>query len=111
MIPSILLVLEATECHICEKDLGHEKTGRFDHLGKLKEWLDILHMDTRRVPLERELKKKVKEFDGVKYLWKDLEVLLLEKKGKGQVEIETKEGRRIVKKQELKLTPEFKEIS
>ena len=68
-------------------------------------------MDTRRVPLERELKKKVKEFDGVKYLWKDLEVLLLEKKGKGQVEIETKEGRRIVKKQELKLTPEFKEIS
>ena len=53
--------MEATKCHICEKDLGHEKTGRFDHLGKLKEWLDILHMDTRRVPLERELKKKVKE--------------------------------------------------
>ena len=47
-------------------------------------------MDTRRVPLERELKKKVKEFDGVKYLWKD---------------------RRLIKKQELKLTPEFKEIS
>ena len=103
--------MEATKCHICEKDLGHEKTGRFNHLGKLKEWLDILHMDTRRVPLERELKKKVKEYDGVKYLWKDLEVLLLEKKGKGQVEIETREGRRIVKKQELKLTPEFKEIS
>ena len=103
--------MEATQCHICEKDLGQEKAGRFDHLGKLKEWLDILHMDTRRVPLERELKKKVKEFDGVKYLWKDLEVLLLEKKGKGKVEIETKEGRRLVKKQELKLTPEFKEIS
>ena len=103
--------MEATQCHICEKDLGQEKTGRFDHLGKLKDWLDILHMDTRRVPLERELKKKVKEFDGVKYLWKDLEVLLLKKKGKGKVEIETKEGRRLVKKQELKLTPEFKEIS
>ena len=103
--------MEATQCHICEKDLGQEKAGRFDHLGKLKEWLDILKMDTRRVPLEKELKKKVKEFDGVKYLWKDLEVLLLEKKGKGKVEIETKEGRRLVKKQELKLTPEFKEIS
>ena len=103
--------MEATQCHICEKDLGQEKAGRFDHLGKLKEWLDILHMDTRRVPLERELKKKVKEFDGVKYLWKDLEVLQLEKKGNDKVEIETKEGRRLVKKQELKLTPEFKEIS
>ena len=38
-------------------------------------------------------------------------MLLTEKKGNGKVEIETKEGRRLVKKQELKLTPEFKEIS
>ena len=103
--------MEATQCHICEKDLGQEKDGRFDHLGKIKEWLDILQMDTRRVPLEKELKKKVKEFEGVKYLWNHLEVLLMEKKGNGKVEIKTKEGRKIVKKRELKLTPEFKEIS
>ena len=68
-------------------------------------------MDTRRVPLEKELKKKVKEFEGVKYLWNHLEVLLMEKKGNGKVEIKTKEGRKIVKKQELKLTSEFQEIS
>ena len=102
--------MEATQCHICEKDLVPEKGGRVDHLGQIKEWLDILQMDTRRVPLEKELKKTVKEFEGVKYLWNDLEVLL-KKKGNGKLEIKTKEGRKIVKKQELKLTPEFKEIS
>ena len=58
----------ATQCHICEKDLGQEKGGRVDHLAKIKEWLDILELDTRRIPIKKELNKKVKEFEGVRYL-------------------------------------------
>ena len=50
--------MEATHCHICEKDLGQEKGGRVDHLAKIKDWLDILQLDTRRIPIKRNGIKK-----------------------------------------------------
>ena len=68
-------------------------------------------MDTRRIPIKKEWNKKVKEFEGVKYIWNDTEVLEMKKKGNGKVEIKTKEVRKTVKNKELKLTPEFQKLS
>ena len=93
------------------KTLEQEKDGRVDHRTQIKEWLDILQLDTRKIPVKKELNKKVKEFEGVKYIWNDTEVLEMKKKGNGKVEITIKEGRKIVNNKELKLTPEFQEIS
>jgi hypothetical protein len=80
--------MEATTCHICEEDLGCEKSGRKDHLGNMKDWLEINKLDTRRIPNEIELKKAKKEFEGIRYTWKGINVLKLLRKGKSKVEIE-----------------------
>ena len=49
--------MEATTCHICEKPLEEEINGRVDHLENMKEWLKIYHVDLRKIPSEKELKK------------------------------------------------------
>ena len=68
------------QCNFCKKDLGQEKGGRVDHLAQIKEWLDLLQLDTRRIPTKKELNKKVKAFEGVKYLWNNTEVLEMKKR-------------------------------
>ena len=57
--------MEATTCHICEKDLGEEIDGRVDHLENMREWLEILQLDLRKIPSEKELEKAMKEYNGI----------------------------------------------
>ena len=74
----------------------------------MKDWLEINKLDTGRIPNEKELKKANKEFEGIRYTWKGINVTKLLKKGKGKVEIEVGEGTIIVKLSELKKTEEYK---
>ena len=100
--------MESTTCHICEEDLGCEKTGRKDHLGNMKDWLDINKLDTRRIPNEIELKKAKKEFEGIRYTWKGNNVLKILRNGKGKVEIDVEDmNTKTVKLSELKKTHEY----
>ena len=61
--------MEATTCHICEKLLGDDINGRMDHLTNIKYWLEILNLDLRKIPTEKEWKKAIKEFQGMIYLY------------------------------------------
>ena len=63
-----------------------------DHLSIIKPWVEIMDLDTRKIPTEKELDKALKEFEGIKYTWNDMEVLKLNKKGK-KVEIHMKKNR------------------
>ena len=60
--------MEATTCHICEKDLGEEINGRVDHLENMKEWLEILQLDLRKIPNEKELKNLVPRIQNSRFL-------------------------------------------
>merc|ERR1711905_6388 len=58
---------QATECHICEKPLEDDVNGRMDHLTNIQHWLEILNLDLRKIPIEKEMEKAMNEFDGIKY--------------------------------------------
>ena len=74
----------------------------------MNNWLEINKLDTGRIPNEKELKKANKEFEGIRYTWKGINVPKLIRKGKGKVEIEMGEGTTIVKLSEIKKTEEYK---
>ena len=72
--------MDATTCHICEKPLEDDVNGRMDHLSNIKQWLEILSLDLRKIPIEKEMEKAMNEFDGIKYTSKDIPVLNFKKK-------------------------------
>ena len=79
--------MEATQCHICDKPLEDDINGRIDHLTNMKELLEILNLDLRKVPSEKELKKAMKEYHGLKFTWNGIPVINLTKKLKSKVVI------------------------
>ena len=101
--------MEATTCHICEKPLGDDINGRMDHLTNIKYWLEILNLDLRKIPTEKELKKAIKEFQGIKFTWNDIPVLKVKRKGKGKAEIKVGDDTKTVKLDELKKTEKYQE--
>ena len=102
--------MQATECHICEKDLGEEINGRVDHLENIKEWLGILKLDLRKIPSEKELKKAIKEYHGIKFTWNNIPVLKMKKKPKNKAEIKVGDKTKTVKLDELKKTHDYQEF-
>ena len=102
--------MEATECHICEKPLEDDVNGRMDHLTNIQHWLEILNLDLRKIPIEKEMEKAMNEFDGIKYTWRDSPVLEMKKKGKVKVIIKVGDESKTVKFSELKNTDEYQEI-
>ena len=75
---------QATQCHICEKPLEDDINGRMDHLTNIQHWLEILNLDLRKVPSEKELKKAIKEYHGLKFTWNGIPVMNLTKKPKNK---------------------------
>ena len=57
--------MEATECHICEKPLEDDVNGRMDHLTNIQHWLEILNLDLRKIPIEKEMEKAMDRDDAV----------------------------------------------
>ena len=102
--------MEATQCHICDKPLEDDINGRIDHLTNMKEWLEILNLDLRKVPSEKELKKAMKEYHGLKFKWNGIPVINLSKKRKCKVVIKLGEKYKTVKMSELKKTHEYQEF-
>ena len=93
--------MDATTCHICEKPLEDDGNGRMDHLSNIKQWLEILSLDLRKIPIEKEMEKAMNEFDGIKYTWKDIPVLTVKKKVKVKVVIQVGDESKTVKLDEL----------
>ena len=89
--------MDATQCHICEKPLEDDANGRVDHLSNIKQWLEILSLDVRKIPIEKELEKVLNNYEDIKYTWKDNPVLTLKKKGKVKVVIQMKDKTKTVK--------------
>merc|ERR1711888_581217 len=100
--------MQATSCHICEKPL--EDDARMDHLTNIQHWLEILNLDVRKIPIEKEMEKKLNEFEDIKYTWKGNPVLSMKKKGKVKVIIQMKDETKTVKFSVLKKTPEYQEF-
>merc|ERR1712055_508885 len=94
--------MDATTCHICEKPLEDDINGRMDHLTNIQHWLEILNLDLRKVPSEKELKKAIKEYHGLKFTWNGIPVMNLTKKPKNKAEIKVGEKYKTVKLDVLK---------
>ena len=77
-------------------------------MSNIKAWLEINDLDLRRIPTEKELKKAIKDFQGIRYTWNGNVVKKFQKKRKAKVEIQVKEGTKVVKLSELKKTEEYK---
>merc|ERR1711888_406502 len=54
--------------------------GRMDHLTNIQEWLEILNLDLRKIPSEKELKKAMIEYHHIKFTWNNIPVLEMIKK-------------------------------
>ena len=102
--------MQATTCHICEKPLEDDINGRMDHLTNIQHWLEILNLDLRKVPSEKELKKAIKEYHGLKFTWNGIPVMNLTKKPKNKAEIKVGEKYKTVKLDELKKTEKYQEF-
>merc|ERR1712030_128996 len=76
----------------------------------IQHWLEILNMDVRKIPIEKEMEKAMNQFDGIKYTWRDSPVLSVKKKGKVKVIIKVGDESKTVKFSELKNTDEYQEI-
>ena len=76
----------------------------------MNKWLEILQLDLRKVPSEKELKKAMKEYHGIKYTWNGIPVINLTKKRKSKAEIKVGEKYKTVKMSELKKTHEYQEF-
>merc|ERR1711891_140061 len=76
----------------------------------MKEWLKINQLDLRKIPIEKDLEKVLNEFQAIKYTWKDIPVLKVNKKGKGKVQIQMKDDTKTVKLSELKKTSKYEEF-
>ena len=81
-----------------------------DHLSIIKPWVEAMGLETRKIPTEKELNKALKNFEAIRYTWKDMNVLNFNKKGK-KVEIYLKKERKLVDWAELEKTQEFKKFS
>ena len=76
----------------------------------MKELLEILNLDLRKVPSEKELKKAIKEYHGLKFTWNGIPVMNLTKKPKNKAEIKVGEKYKTVKMSELKKTHDYQEF-
>merc|ERR1711888_161804 len=104
------IFMNATTCHICEKPIEDDVNGREDHLSNIKQWLEILSLDVRKIPIEKEMEKKLNDYGDIKYTWKGNPVLSVKKKGKVKVVIKVGDESKTVKLDELKKTPEYQEF-
>ena len=102
--------MEATQCHICEKPLEDDINGRMDHLTNIQEWLQILNLDLRKIPSEKELKKAMIEYHHIKFTWNNIPVLEMKKKSKNKAEIKVGDKTKTVKLEELKKTEKYQEF-
>merc|ERR1712105_508185 len=96
--------MHTTTCHICEKPLEDDINGRMDHLTNIQQWLEILNLDLRKIPSEKELKKAMKEYHHIKFTWNNIPVLEMKKKSKNKAEIKVGDKTKTVKMSELKKT-------
>merc|ERR1712208_46795 len=102
--------MEATQCHICEKPLEDDINGRMDHLTNIQQWLQILNLDLRKIPSEKEAKKAMKEYHHIKFTWNNIPVLNFTKKTKNKAEIKVGDKTKTVKMSELKKTDKYQEF-
>merc|ERR1712030_213247 len=72
--------------------------------------LEILNLDLRKIPSEKELKKVMKEYHHIKFTWNNIPVLNFTKKTKNKAEIKVGDKTKTVKLEELKKTQKYQEF-